>query len=99
MIKIKNVWSYVAPAGMLFTVVTYMYTASMLSSSYLFTNEQQKGIASIVLAIALLTFILCVIAIFKTKRFSRGLAIFSCLISLIILGLTFFAYSFMGYDS
>ncbi len=55
--------------------------------------------AGFVSLVAVVSFVVAVVAMFKTKSWYKIVPIVNALISLIIFGLAFFAYGFSGYGS
>lgn len=95
----KNTWTYVTSISLVLLIIAELYSNSIIGNSYSYTNELKKSVAGFVTMFAIFTFIVSVVTTFKTKRSNRVFAILSSLLSLIIFGLAFFAYSFIGYGS
>lgn len=96
--KIKNIWVYIIAVSLAALIVAELYSDHLISGSSS-TNEEMKFSAAGVAIGAALTIVISATGAIKTKKYSRVFAIFSCLVSVIIFGFAFFAYSFTGYGS
>lgn len=97
--KIENSKSYLwvlAMIALLLCLLVGWGLQMKLGSSYLVSDDVQKTSAGLVVTGSVIVLIFCLVAAFKTKRFSRVFAIFSCLVSLMVLGFAYFAYILSG---
>lgn len=97
--KIENSRSYVWVLAMIVLLLGLLVgwgVQMKLGSSDLTSDDAQKTSAGLVVIGSAAVLIFCLVAAFKTRKFSRAFAIFSCLISLMVLGFAYFAYLLSG---
>ncbi len=96
--KQKNIWTCTTIISLVLLVIAEVYSDRMIGSSAS-TDGQVRLVTGWLIVGAVATFAISLTAVFKTKRFSRIFAIFSCMVSFVVFGLAFFAYAFTGYGS
>jgi hypothetical protein len=94
----SNSWVYVAGVGVVLLVIAEGVSSRLINDSSV-PSSVDGPFAGLVSLGAVATFIICSVALFKAKKWLKVVPIIGILVSLIIFGLAFFAYSFSGYGS
>lgn len=95
---ITNTWAYAACFALALLLVTSIIYGGTISDSYA-SSDVRKSAAGAISFVAFFSLIISIIAIFKTKTWVRLVPILGVIISLVMLSLALFAYSFSGYGS
>lgn len=96
--KLSNTWLYVVSFFIMVLVVAQIISSRLINDTSI-DSRIDGTFAGIVSLFAFTTFVVSLIAVFKTQSWSRLLPIVGILVSMTIFALAFFAFGFSGYGS
>ncbi len=93
-----NPWLIASIGTATLSVILEIISDNLISSGSV-SSDIYGFFAGFVSLVAVVSFVVAVVAMFKTKSWYKIVPIVNALISLVIFGLAFFAYGFSGYGS
>ena len=96
--KRSNFWVYISAISIVGLVIAEVVSDKLIGSGSV-SSYSYGTFAGFVSLMAIVVFVISIVALFKIKRWAKVVPIIGLFVALIIFALAFFAYAFSGYGS